>query len=141
MRLRRRLVESELDRGGPVVGIYVCELRAERSKQSPTASRLADHGHRLARGIGFILGLAVSGLILFTVLPDFADRYGLAISFGVVLGLTLWIPVLATCRLFGIDPDGRWMAPVHSFIGTVLVMLWGWLIIKLSVLLGDLIRG
>ena len=116
-------------------------MRADRPRQNPTAIGFAETGHGLLRGIGFILGLAVSGLILFTVLPDFADRYGLAISFGVVLGLTLWIPVLATCRLFGIDPDGIWMAPVHSFIGTVLVILWGWLIIKLSVLLGDLIRG
>jgi hypothetical protein len=33
------------------------------------------------------------------------------------------------------------MAPVHSFIGTALVVLGGGLIFKLSVLLGDLIRG
>jgi hypothetical protein len=76
-----------------------------------------------------------------TVLPDFADRYGLAISLAVLLGLTLWIPALAACRLFGIDPDGKWMAPVHSFLGTFLVVLWAWLVFRLSILLGDLIRG
>jgi hypothetical protein len=98
-------------------------------------------GVRIARGIGFVLGLVASSLLLVNVLPDFADRYGLAISVVVLLGLTLWIPVLTFCRMFGIDPDGKWMAPVHSFIGTALVVLWGWLIFKLSVLLGDLIRG
>ena len=114
---------------------------ATRSGVDRVASRLDDGGYRIARAIGFVLGLTVSGMLLLHVLPEFADRFGLAISTAVLLGLTLWMPVLAVCRLLRIDPEAKRMAPVHSFIGTVLVVLWVWLIVKLSVLLGDLIRG